>query len=186
MEELVATYGYPLIFGLTFLEGETVVAIAGFAAHRGWLSAEGVFIAAFLGSFAGDQLYFHLGRHYGARILDYRPQWRPAADRALRFLARWNIWFILSFRFFYGLRTVSPFVIGMSTVDTRLFVVLNALAAALWAACFTALGYVFGDAVELALGNIKRIERDIFFALIAVGIVIYVVHLIRRARAPRA
>ena len=78
MEDLVATYGYPLVFALTFLEGETVVIIAGFAAHRGWLAADGVFLAAFLGSLLGDQLYFHLGRHFGPRILEFRPGWRPA------------------------------------------------------------------------------------------------------------
>jgi membrane protein DedA with SNARE-associated domain len=47
-----------------FLEGETLLVIAGFLAHRGYLGLPFVIAAAFAGTLAGDQLYFHIGRMY--------------------------------------------------------------------------------------------------------------------------
>lgn len=36
LESLIIAYGYPALFAGTFLEGETIVVIAGFLAHRGY------------------------------------------------------------------------------------------------------------------------------------------------------
>ena len=36
LEPLVSTYGYPALLVGTFLEGETILVIAGFLAHRGY------------------------------------------------------------------------------------------------------------------------------------------------------
>jgi membrane protein DedA with SNARE-associated domain len=53
--------------------------------------------------------------------------------KAERLLNRFRTLLILIFRFLYGLRAVTPFVIGMSTVPTRTFVLLNAIGALVWA-----------------------------------------------------
>ncbi len=41
--------------------------------------------------------------------------------------------FILAFRFLYGMRTISPVIIGLSGVPFRKFLLLNAIAAGIWA-----------------------------------------------------
>ncbi|SPD74464.1 hypothetical protein PITCH_A230150 [uncultured Desulfobacterium sp.] len=35
LEEIISTYGYAAIVAGTFFEGETILVIGGFAAHRG-------------------------------------------------------------------------------------------------------------------------------------------------------
>ena len=45
----------------TFLEGETILVLAGLAAHQGYLSLSGIILAAFAGSLCGDQLFFFWG-----------------------------------------------------------------------------------------------------------------------------
>jgi membrane protein DedA with SNARE-associated domain len=60
-ELLIARYGLPAIFLGTMLEGETVVIIGGFLAHRGYLSLFGVIIAATIGTLLADQFFFFLG-----------------------------------------------------------------------------------------------------------------------------
>jgi membrane protein DedA with SNARE-associated domain len=45
-----------------FFEGETIVVLGGFAAHRGDLVLPGVIAGAFAGSLAGDQFAYFLGR----------------------------------------------------------------------------------------------------------------------------
>ncbi len=116
---LIAEYGayfYLIAFVWTFLEGETVVLFAGFAAAQGLLDPLLLLIAAWLGSFAGDQCYFWLGRHFGVRLLDRFPRWRHGVDAALHWLERYDAGFILSFRFIYGVRNFSSFALGLSAV----------------------------------------------------------------------
>ena len=48
MEQFVATYGYAAIALGTFFEGETILVIGGFLAHRGYLGLPGVIAGAAL------------------------------------------------------------------------------------------------------------------------------------------
>ncbi len=135
---------------------------------------------AWTGSFAGDQFYFWLGRRYGTRVLKRFPKWQPGVDRALRLLERYNTGFILSFRFIYGVRNFSSFAMGMSPLSWTRFLMLNFIAAGLWAATFAGGGYLFGEALSAMLGDAAEI-----MGLIALGIFIVVVALlVRRQRRP--
>jgi len=112
LESIVDTYGYVAVLLGTFLEGETILVLGGFAAHRGYLALPWVIVAAFFGSLCGDQLFFFLGRKHSQAVLARRPAWKASADKANRLLERYRTPFILIFRFLYGLRSVCPFVIG--------------------------------------------------------------------------
>lgn len=159
LNQLIAEHGdwfYLIAFVWTFLEGETVVVFAGFAAAQGLLNPIILLAATGLGSFAGDQSWFWIGRRFGARLLDRFPRWRNGVDAALRWLERYDTGFILSFRFIYGVRNFSSFAMGLSAIRGRRFLALNFLAAALWAAGFIALGYFLGHAFRAVLGDIAR------------------------------
>lgn len=159
LNQLIAEHGdwfYLIAFVWTFLEGETVVVFAGFAAAQGLLNPILLLAATGLGSFAGDQSWFWIGRRFGVRLLDRFPRWRNGVDAALRWLERYDTGFILSFRFIYGVRNFSSFAMGLSAIRGRRFLVLNFLAAALWAAGFIALGYFLGHAFRAMLGDIAR------------------------------
>ncbi|HKS88210.1 MAG TPA: DedA family protein [Stellaceae bacterium] len=149
-------YFYLIVLVWTFLEGETVVIFAGFAAAQGLLDPLLLLVAAWLGSFAGDQLYFWLGRHFGTPLLDRFPRWRHGVDSALVWLERYDAGFILSFRFIYGIRNVSSFALGLSAVRWDRFLRLNLAAAWLWAASFVSVGYFLGRAYQRLLGDIAR------------------------------
>lgn len=56
LADLLREYGYYAVFLGTFLEGETVLVMAGFAAHSGYLQLPWVIAVA--GGTLGDQLYF--------------------------------------------------------------------------------------------------------------------------------
>lgn len=178
MENIVTTYGYPAIVGGTFLEGETIVLAGGYLASRDYLSLPLVALCAFLGSWMGDTLYFFIGRRWGGRLLGARPSWRPAVERALRLLHRHDIAFILSFRFIYGIRTVSPFVIGMSGVSPVRFVLLNMAAAGVWAAAFATGGYLLGEALSAMITHIERYEMYFLAVLIGVAMLASIAHLL--------
>jgi membrane protein DedA with SNARE-associated domain len=171
VQELIRQHGlwvYVFTFVWTFFEGETFVVFCGFAAAQGLLNAPLLLISAWLGSFAGDQFYFWVGRHFGLKLLERRPAWRARVDKALAWLRRFDIGFILSFRFIYGVRNVSSFALGISGIDWRRFLSLNFIAAGLWAAIFVGAGYLFGQASEAMLGDLAAEFRLIMLTVFAV------------------
>jgi membrane protein DedA with SNARE-associated domain len=183
------TLSYLLVFAWTFFEGETFVIFAGFAAAQGLLAWPLLLVAAWLGSFAGDQTYFWIGRHFGARLLARQPAWQARVDRALGWLDRYDAGFILTFRFIYGVRNFSSFALGISRVHWRRFLVLNFVAAGLWAAIFVAAGYLCGHALGRMVGEIA--ERFSESLLIVFALALIVGHLVhrwhrRRRRKPAA
>lgn len=179
LAQLVTDYGayvYPLIFVFTFLEGETLIIFAGVLAHQGYLNWTLVFLLAWFGSFSGDQLYYWIGRRWGQDLLIRFPRWRPSAEGALDLLRRYDTLFIMSFRFIYGVRNLSSFAIGMSGVAPLRFLLLNFIAAGIWALSFAGFGYVFGEALEAMLGDIARTFGLVMLCVFAlvVGILVFV------------
>jgi len=165
LEQLIGTYGYWAIAIGTFLEGETVLVLGGLAAHRGYLALPWVLVSAFGGTVLGDQLYFYIGRWRGERFLEQKPHFRQKSEKVLQLLHRHRLLLILGFRFLYGLRTITPFLLGASGVPPLLFLLLNILGACLWALVVGVSGYLFGHALELFIGDIKRYEIWMFVGL---------------------
>jgi membrane protein DedA with SNARE-associated domain len=178
VNQLIADYGgwfYAITFLWTFLEGETFVIFAGAAAHQGLLNLHYLILAAWSGSFAGDQLYFFIGRKWGPRLLERFPKQRAPVDLALGFLRKYNTWFILSFRFIYGIRNVSSFAMGLSGLSWTRFLILNFIAAGVWACMFAGAGYLLGQMFEAVLGNLAEKFGMVMlgvFLLIITGVVI--------------
>ena len=183
MEHLITQYGYAVLLLGTFFEGETVLVIAGFLAHRGYLELHWVIAAAFAGSYAGDQLLFHLGRRHGRSLLARWPKWNEPAERALQLLSRHHLPVVLGFRFLYGLRTITPFAIGMSGLSPWRFLLLNGISALVWATAFAWLGNLFGSAMESLLGELRHYEMGLVGVLAGIGVLVWAGHwLYRRLR----
>jgi membrane protein DedA with SNARE-associated domain len=183
--QLIAEYGewfYLVTLVWTFLEGETFVLFAGLAAKHGAIRLDLLILCAWTGSFLGDQFYFAIGRLYGTRLLARFPRWKPGVDQALGWLKRYDTAFVLSYRFIYGVRNFSSFALGISPVSWRRFLVLNFIAAGVWAVIFSLVGYVAGAALEKALGDL---HFGIGVALLVVFVVIMTVALRMQRRKPQ-
>jgi membrane protein DedA with SNARE-associated domain len=185
LEEVISRWGYPAIVLGTFLEGETVLVLGGAMAHRGLLSLPGVMSAAFVGSVAGDQLWFLLGRRWGKSALEHRPRWRDRASRAEGWLARYGAVFVVGFRFLYGVRTVSPALLGASGYPAHRFSRLNVIGAAAWAAAFASLGWALGAGLQATLGRAARWEELGLIGAVLVGASAVVHRSVRRRRDGR-
>lgn len=187
LEALITKYG---VFGVLLgagVEGEGVVFLGGVLAHRGLLAVWQVALAAALGSFIADQLFFALGRRASGLAFVTRLTRTAAMHRARGLLERYPTGFILAFRFLYGLRIISPVLIGTTTIPAMRFLVLNALAACLWGVVITGIGYLFGNAVEALFGHL-RLHVHLVLALAALlvfaaGGVLLARRASRRARA---
>jgi membrane protein DedA with SNARE-associated domain len=183
LQDLIRHYGYLAVFVGAVLEGETVLVLSGFAAHRGYLDLGWVIVIATLGGFAGDQFFFVIGRAHGSRVLARFPAIHAQAGRAQKLISRHQNWLIVGVRFMYGLRVAGPVLLGMSKVSHLRFAALNFVGAAVWATGFGGAGYLFGEAVELVLADARRYEG------IALGLIVLAgtgVWLYRRQRLKRS
>lgn len=158
LSALLHSFGYPVLAIGCLLEGETVLALAGFAAHQGHLSFAVVVAVAAVCGFIGDQVFFWLGRRHGAQMLARFPSIGAQADRVHRLIERWHAWVIVLVRFAYGLRIAGPVLIGTSDVAPWRFALFNAIGAVIWAPLVAGAGWFFGRAVEAVLGDIHRFE----------------------------
>ena len=182
----IDSYGYLAVFFGAFVEGETILALAGLAAYRGYLDFYKVVAVALLAGFMGDQIYFFLGRFKGNQVLARFPRMQRRAQRFDTMLSRWHAPVIIGIRFMYGFRVVGPILLGMGRVPAWKFVIYNFIGAALWAPIIAAIGYFFGGAVKAALGHLKRYELWVFGAIVAVGIIFAIYHHFREARLDAA
>jgi membrane protein DedA with SNARE-associated domain len=170
LASLIQNWGYPAVFAGSLIEGETILALAAVAAHRGYLALPWVIAVAAAGGFVGDQVYFLIGRFAGDRVLARWPALRPGAERVRRLLDRYDTPLILGVRFMYGLRTVGPIAIGMSRVHWLRYAALNLAGAILWATLVAGIGYALGEVLTRVLGDLKRVEEWVFGIVLVVGL----------------
>lgn len=167
---LVEQYGYAAVFIGTFLEGEVVLLFAGFAAHRGLMDLPVVMMLAFLASTLGDQLFFFLGRVYGARLFARYPSLRKKVPRVEALVLKYQTALILGIRFMYGLRIARPIIMGSMKIAPIRFGNLNALGAAIWAVLIAWLGYQFGNVLESLIYDVKRVEEAVLVGIFITGL----------------
>ena len=172
---LIQTYGYPAAFIGSMLEGETVLVLAGLAAHRGHLSLPTVWLLAAAGGAIGDAIYFALGRRYGEPLIVRFPWFAPAVLRVHRLIDRGPVISVIAVRFLYGVRMAGPMVIGTSAMSWPHFLFWNACGALLWSAAWLALGYALGEVAQQLLGNLAHVERELFVGVLVIGIVVAIV-----------
>lgn len=179
---LIARWGLAAVLLGSLLEGETVLVLAGFAAHRGYLDLVQVVAVACLGAVLGDQFWFWLGRRQGQMLLARWPKQAMPVQQALRLIERYPAGSILFMRFAWGLRIALPVAMGMSGLAHGRFLVLNVLSAMLWAPLIAGAGWAFGDVLARHLGDIGRVEH---WAALVLVLAVLLVHLVQRWWARR-
>jgi membrane protein DedA with SNARE-associated domain len=183
LESFLAKYGYIAILLGTAFEGETIMIMGGFSAHRGYLELlPWVVLAGFAGNFIQNLIYFILGRRYGNRMMEKHPDWKPRLQQVSGWLQRFQSSLIIGLRFVPGFRVIGGVAIGMSDVSSGRFAVLNLIGAVLWAVVIGVLGYLCGHVLELIMGDIKQLEVPILVGIAVVGGLLFLVHRQRRSK----
>jgi len=187
MEQFFLEHGpyiaYIILFLGSLVEGESVVLTAGILAYKGFLSFPAIIAISFTATLFADQALFFIGRLYGPGLLERKPQLKEKSQRVFELLHKYNIWFILTFRFIYGIRTVSPLIIGTAGIPIKRFVILNFIAAVIWSvlSCSAgyALGHFFGHDLEHMMEVAMKYQKITIGGIIAL---IAIIFLIRRWR----
>jgi membrane protein DedA with SNARE-associated domain len=176
LETIVVQFGYPaLAIGMLF-EGETMLVLGAFMSHRGYLNLPLVIMIGCLAAFASDQFFFWMGRTKGSQFLENRPAWKPHVEKAKSLLGRNTNLLFLGVRFMYGLRTVMPFVFGMSKLDPKKFAFLDFIGAFIWALIFGLAGNLFSQFMGMIFEDVKEHELAIAFGIILTGTGLWLYH----------
>ena len=181
LQSLIEQYGYLAVFVGCLLEGETVLVLAGFAAHLGYLSLPLVMGTAAVAGFLGDQALFAIGRRWSEAIFARFPRLAAARPRATALLDRHGAWAAFGVRFLVGMRLTGAIAIGAAGFPPLRFAVANAAGAIVWAIAIGGAGYAFGQAFTLFLERARHLELAAFGVLAVIGAVVVMV-LRRRAR----
>lgn len=170
--EFIENWGYFAVLFGAIIEGESIILTSVYLAYKGILDFNKVVIIAFIGTLFADWTLYLVGRHFGPGIIRRNPKLHVPADKAFKLLKKWDIWFILSFRFIYGIRAISPIVIGASGILPRRFIPLNFLAAVIWTGISCYGGYYLAGAVDDMIGTFQMAQKYVIFAVI--GLITFV------------
>jgi len=176
LKDYLEIHGYWVLFIGTFLEGEAILIFAGFLACEEYLNIYGVILAAFAGSFLGDQFYFHLGRLKGPYLLRLFTSFSKKFRKALRLIERYGAFVAFVSRYTYGFRILLPIILGMTNLSSRRFLLLNLASALSWAVLFAVSGYLFGKGAELFVDDLESYEPYLLLILGAVTASLWLSH----------
>ncbi|MEI6628393.1 MAG: DedA family protein [Alphaproteobacteria bacterium] len=166
----VQEWGYVAVFLGAIVEGETVILTSSALAALGYMNIYKIMLITFCTTVVVDQILFQVGRRYGPAFFERYPKLKPRANKAFHLLHRFDRWFILSFRFIYGIRVISPIVIGAAQVEPKRFAPLNILSAIIWTLVSCYSGYMMGDVLEKVLKNIETVKYYLTLGVCAAAI----------------
>jgi membrane protein DedA with SNARE-associated domain len=102
-----------------------------------------IFLSAF-GTIMTGQLVFYIGRIFGKKLLNKYPIIETKSKKIFFLINKYDVPFIIGFRFVYGIRTISPFFIGLSNVSILKFSIFNIISGIIWSVLICMLGYYIG------------------------------------------
>lgn len=165
LQALIRDYGlWAVAFGCLF-EGETAILLGLLAAQQGLLPVEGVAVSAMAGTLIGDNVCFQLGHRYGRHVLDHRPHWQARIARVERIVQSRAVPLMIGYRFLYGLRYVTPVLLGSLGIAPRRFLFYSACGTLIWGITLTIVGTLLASALDQMLAHVKVVEQG--FALVA-------------------
>jgi membrane protein DedA with SNARE-associated domain len=162
-------YGYIVLFVWSILEGELGLIVAGIMSHTGDMFLPFALFVGALGGFAGDQIYFYIGRFNKKYIHNKIRSQRTKFALAHLLLKKYGWPIIFAQRYMYGMRTVIPMAIGLTKYSSRQFAIINFVSAVFWASITIIPAYFYGN--EL-LNILKWIKSHWYFAIPLIIIVV--------------
>lgn len=176
MEQLFYDYGYAFLIIAALIEGEVFLLVAGSLAYHGYFQLPIVMLFSFVGAIIHDQSLYWVGYFGGDRLLNRFSSLKKKSEKAVKLMKKHNTALILGFRFVYGIRTITPIIIGLSGISQKRYALLTITAAAIWSVIISCLGYYFAEMVEVIqqrFENGQKILAIIILLLVVLGLIVY-------------
>lgn len=130
----------------TFLPGDTLLFVAGTFASIGVLKMHWLLIILSIAAILGDSLNYSIGKYLGEEII-LKKRWvkEKNLEKTKRFFERNGAKTIILARFIPIIRSLAPFVAGITEMKYKKFLSYNVIGGILWVAIMLNLGYFFGS-----------------------------------------
>lgn len=158
-----------LVF-MPFLPGDSLLFAAGMltAAFPAQLNIIFIVITLCLAAILGDSLNYTIGKKVGLKLIQTKIVGkRIIQDEALAktetFFEKYGIKTIVIARFIPLVRTIAPFVAGVSRMHYNTFIKYNIIGGILWVSLITLIGYF--------LGNIPMVKNNFEIVIITIIII---------------
>jgi membrane protein DedA with SNARE-associated domain/rhodanese-related sulfurtransferase len=157
--EFLIRHGEAIVFASVFAEqiGLPVPAVpvllaAGALAGAGKMSLAAAVVLSLVACFAGDLIWYELGRHRGRHALNLLCRISLEPDSCVRrtenFFGKHGLRSLILAKFIPGLSTITPALAGLFGVKGRQFLLYNGSGALLWSLSFILPGYLFSNQLE--------------------------------------
>lgn len=135
----ILKWGYLGLFGAAMIYSEPIVIGISFLCRSLGFNFFYVFLLSFLGTLFGSILCFLIGRLFKKQLCRFE-RFALAFGKVNILIERYSLWFIICFRFIYGVKLVSPLVLGISEISINNFLLSNVLGAMIWSGLMTCIG----------------------------------------------
>jgi membrane protein DedA with SNARE-associated domain len=171
----ITQYGYLaifllLVFGIVGLPvpDETLLTFSGYLIYSGHLSFPLAYATALAGSISGITISYTLGRTWGLKLIHRYGRYLHLTEERVLKVHRWfegvGHWGLTFGYFIPGVRHLTAFVAGLTSVQSHVFAVFAYSGACLWVAAFMGLGYFIGDRWQAVEHNVHGYLVDLSIA----------------------
>jgi membrane protein DedA with SNARE-associated domain len=133
--------------------------------------------AIVVGTLPVDLVWHEVGRRRGAQVLSRLCRLTLEPDicvrRTERLFMRFGVWTLLVAKFLPGLTTVLPPMAGAFGIPRLRFALFDAAGTVLWAGLWTAVGYIFSEAIEEIIVRISALGHGAI-AVVVTALVGYI------------
>jgi len=194
IEHFIEEFTYAGVFLVLFVAGlgvpipeELPVVASGVLAREGlvrwWLALP----VCLVGVLAGDASIYWIGRHWGERVLEWRPvRYMLSREREEALKAayrRHGVKIVFTARHLMGFRAAAFLTAGISHIPFGKFMAVDAAAAMLGVPTGFGLGFLFTDQLEGIVRDVRRLERWLVLLLLVVIAVWIAIRAYRRSVA---
>lgn len=172
LQEVLTQYGYIAIFlclalgiiGLP-IPDEILMTFVGYLASVGSLLLPISVVVSFIGAMTGMLCSYALGRKFGKPLLWKYGKWIKLTPQRLEnaegWFARHGSWAICIGYFIPGLRHLTCYLAGVSTMRLRKYMLCAGIGALTWCFLFISIGYYVGSYIDFT--NFHKSLLRLFF-----------------------
>jgi len=167
-----------------FLPGDSLLFAAGTLAGKGMLDIRTLYITLLIAPLVGDNTNYWIGRLIGHRLVHsqrLRLIRKEHLDKTHAFFEKYGGKTLVIARFVPIVRTMAPFVAGLSAMTYPRFLMFSVLGAFLWVTICTLAGYYFGG-----IPLIKENFSIAILTIIALSLLPALIEYVRHRRQVRA
>ena len=194
IQDLMGTWGYPVLFGLLFscgmgvpLPEDVPLLLGGYFIAIGKMHWVPAAICAWGGILGGDCMLYSFGRRYGLGITKVPLVGHLVTAKRIQYAERlfqkYGVWVVGVGRMFAGIRGAMVVAAGTIRFNIVLFLIADGIGAVLSGGLFMTLGYwaglKFGDLEELSK-KIQHYERQVIVGVITLVVLLILFKWLRK------